>query len=263
MLPRTRRVNGAVIHLNPDDPVVSGALTLGVYESEEIAFFERIIEPDMVFVDVGANVGLYTALGLKRMRAPGKIVCFEPDPASASFLKRTIAANQVHGQSPEISFHPIALSDSQGELTLHRNPENKGDNRIYSDPLCTEAFRVESDTLDHVMEKEAVGEINLIKIDVQGAEAKVVAGARGVLLKSADCVMLTEFWPYGLARSGSSPGGYLAALRDLGLAIYALDGDRLRPVADHQALIESCPGRAYRNLVCVKGRFEKKLAVSP
>lgn len=258
VLPSARRVNGALVHLNPDDPVVSGALTLGVYENEEIAFFERVVEPEMIFVDVGANVGLYTALGLNRMCYPSKIICVEPDPISASFLKQTIRSNQKGNQSPEVSFYQVALSDKPGEVLLYKNPENKGDNRIYSDPLCTDVIEVPSDTLDNLLERENIEEINLIKIDVQGAEAKVVAGATGVLRKSTDCVMMTEFWPYGLTNCGSSPSAYLCMLEDLGLSLYSLDGTTLRPVLDHQTLIASCPGRVYRNLVGIKGRFEDK-----
>jgi FkbM family methyltransferase len=260
MLPSTRRVNGALIYLNPDDPVVSGALTLGVYENEEIAFFERVVEPEMNFVDVGANVGLYTALGLRRMRCPSKIICVEPDPVSASFLKQTIESNHRRNQSPKVRFFQVALSDTQGKVMLYKNPENKGDNRIYSDPLSPDAIQVDSDTLDNLAEREAIEEINLIKIDVQGAEAKVVAGARGVLRKSTDCVMMTEFWPYGLTSCGSSPSAYLSMLEDIGLSLYSLEGTTLRPVWDHQALIASCPGRVYRNLVGIKGRFENKLS---
>jgi FkbM family methyltransferase len=254
MLPGTCRVNGALIHLNPDDPVVSGALALGVYENEEIAFFERVVAPGMVVVDVGANVGLYTALALRRIRDPGRIICIEPDPASASFLEQTIRANHEHLQSPKVGLHRLALSDTRGEVTLHRNPENKGDNRIYADPLCTEALRVRSDTLDDLMRREAIEEINLIKIDVQGAEAKVVAGAAGVLRKSSHCILMTEFWPHGLASCGSRPGDYLRVLEDIGFNLYLLDGAALRPVSDHQALTASCPGRVYRNLVGLKGR---------
>lgn len=259
MLPRTHKVNGALVYLNPEDPVVSGALTLGVYENEEIAFFERMIEPEMVFVDVGANVGLYTALALRRMRHPGQIVCVEPDPVSATFLKQTISANQNGHQSPPVSFHQLALSDQPGDVLLYQNPENKGDNRIYSDPLCPNGISVASDTLDDLLAKEAIAEINLIKIDVQGAEAKVVAGALSVLRKSNDCIMMTEFWPYGLTNCGSNPSAYLIMLEDIGFELYTLEGKTLRPVLDHQALIASSPGRIYRNLVGIKGRFKKKL----
>lgn len=259
MLPSTRSVNGALIYLNPEDPVVGGALTLGVYENDAIAFFERVVEPEMVFVDAGANVGLYTALALRRMSYPSRIICVEPDPVSASFLEQTIRANHEGNQSPKVSLYQVALSDTRGEVMLHKNPENKGDNRIYSDPLCTDAIQVHSDTLDNLMEREAIEEINLVKIDVQGAEAKVVAGARGILQKSADCVMMTEFWPYGLTSCGSSPSAYLSVLEDVGLSLYSLDGTTLRPVLDHQAFVASCPGRVYRNLFGIKGRFENKL----
>ena len=259
MLPSARRVNGALVYLNPDDPVVSGALTLGVYEKEEIAFFERVVEPEMIFVDVGANVGLYTALGMKHMCYPGRIVCVEPDPVSASFLERTIEANHKGEQSPRVSFYQVALSDRMGEVTLHQNPENKGDNRIYSDPLCPDAIQVPAATLDNLLAREGIEEINLMKIDVQGAEAKVIAGAQGVLRKSTDCVMMTEFWPYGLTNCGSNPHAYLTMLEDLGFKLYSLDGPTLRPILDHQSLIASSPGRVYRNLVGIKGRFEQKL----
>lgn len=256
MLPRTRRVNGALVYLNPDDPVVSGALTLGVYENEEIAFFERMLEPEMVFVDVGANVGLYTALALRHMRHPGQIVCVEPDPVSATFLKQTISANK-NGQ--QVSFHQLALSDKPGAVLLYQNPENKGDNRIYSDPLCPDGISVSSDTLDNLLQRAAIAEINLIKIDVQGAEAKVVAGALSVLRRSNDCIMMTEFWPYGLTNCGSNPSAYLTTLEDIGFELYTLEGKTLRPVLDHQGLIASSPGRIYRNLVGIKGRFKNKL----
>jgi len=63
-LPEHVRVGEAIVWLNPDDPVVSGALALGVYERGEIAFFRSRFGADMTFVDVGANVGLYSAVAL-------------------------------------------------------------------------------------------------------------------------------------------------------------------------------------------------------
>ena len=64
MLPQRVRVGGATVWLNPDDPVISGALTLGQFERGEIAFFRSRFGADMTFVDVGANVGLYSAIAL-------------------------------------------------------------------------------------------------------------------------------------------------------------------------------------------------------
>ena len=97
MLPRTINVKGATIHLNPSDPVVSGALTLRSYEKEEIDFFVKWFQPGMTFVDVGANVGLYTGLAL-HISADARILCIEPDKNSSLYLKKTIQSNRATEQ---------------------------------------------------------------------------------------------------------------------------------------------------------------------
>lgn len=259
MIPRVRVIRGAVVHLNPADPVVSGALALGVYEQNELRFFETIIEPAMNFVDVGANIGVYTALALCRMEKPSRIVSIEPDPANWPFLQNTVRSNLRRKGSPAVSTYQLALSDVKGPITLHRNPENRGDNRIYGDPLCPDRISIFSDLLDAILEKEGIDTIQLIKIDVQGAEAKVVAGAASVLSRSADCLVMTEFWPFGLARCGSSPRAYLRSLESLGFHLYSLERNRLLPIESHDKLIESCPGRVYRNLIGAKGRSQTKI----
>src|SRR5438128_9773985 len=61
-LPQTVRYGPISVVLNPKDPVVSGALMLHVYERSEMTFVERSLRHGMTVVDVGANVGLYSAL---------------------------------------------------------------------------------------------------------------------------------------------------------------------------------------------------------
>src|SRR5215472_8514925 len=78
IVPETIRVGRAVVCLNPRDPVVSGALTLGVYERPEIKLVSNILREGMIVVDVGANVGLYTAIAIHRVGQRGKIVSLEP-----------------------------------------------------------------------------------------------------------------------------------------------------------------------------------------
>ena len=58
VIPNTVRVGRAIVHLNPSDPVISGALALRVFERRELAFFTRSCREGMTVVDVGANVGL-------------------------------------------------------------------------------------------------------------------------------------------------------------------------------------------------------------
>ena len=60
IVPKTVRVGPAIVHLNPSDPVISGALALRVFERDELAFFSQRCRAGMTVLDVGANVGLYT-----------------------------------------------------------------------------------------------------------------------------------------------------------------------------------------------------------
>lgn len=254
-LPETIKVHGATLHLNPSDPVVSGALAFRIYEREEIDFFTTWFEPGMTFVDVGANIGLYTGLALHKSPRGSKILCIEPDETSGIYLRRTIGSNQWAGQLSNVTIRHLAASDTREKLILYKNSQNKGDNRIYADPLCDGQQAVETDTLDHLCEQAGIESINFLKIDVQGAEFKVMKGAGQILSRSPDCIVMTEFWPYGLGQCGCNPRHYLSLLQDFGFTIYELSGKTLEKVQDFEDLISRCPGRVYRNLICLKGRF--------
>src|SRR5437879_567841 len=86
IVPRTVRVGPAIVHLNPSDPFVSGALALRVFERHELAFFSRSCRERMTVVDVGANVGLYTALAMHLTGPDGTVVAVEPHTESRRFL---------------------------------------------------------------------------------------------------------------------------------------------------------------------------------
>jgi FkbM family methyltransferase len=234
--------------------VISGALTLGVYERGEIAFFRAQFRPGMTLVDVGANVGLYSALALSSAGFHGRVLALEPHAESRRYLEKTIAGNARAPGAAQIV--GLAASDRTGTLALYKNPENKGDNRLYPDPLLRSEESVGADTLDNICGRAGIASAQFVKIDVQGAEAQVVRGATGLLGASSDCVLMTEFWPYGLARCGGSALDYLAMLRDLGFELYELSGKRgtLTPVGRPEALLERTQGRRYANLVGLKGK---------
>ncbi len=247
LLPERIRVGAATVCLNPDDPVISGALTLGVYERGEIAYFRSCFGADMTFIDVGANVGLYSALALSTPGFRGRVLAIEPHAESRLYLQKTIEANGGAAQVCE-----LAAADRPGTLTLYKNPDNKGDNRLYPDPLLRGEETIAADTLDNICRRSGIASAQFIKIDVQGAEAQVIRGAKGLLAASGDCVLMTEFWPYGLARCGADGLEYLQLLQELGFRLYEL-GRNLAPVNDPRALIERTQGRRYANLVGIKG----------
>ena len=93
IIPESIQVGPATLHLDLSDPVVSGALTLRVFEPSELAFFQKYCRGNMILVDIGANVGLYTALAMHQLDLTGRIVTFEPHPQTFAFLEKNIAAN--------------------------------------------------------------------------------------------------------------------------------------------------------------------------
>ncbi|MEX1117411.1 MAG: FkbM family methyltransferase [Terrimicrobiaceae bacterium] len=243
IIPDRVTIHGATVCLNRNDPVVSGALTLGVYEREEIQFFLDHFQPGMTFVDVGANVGLYTALAIQR--GAGRILALEPLPENFNLLKKTVAAN--NSQAP-IHLEQAAAGREPGELSLYANPDNKGDNRLYPDPLLKEKLTVRVETLDDLCEKNQTPHIDFLKIDVQGAEMLVLEGAKSILAQSPSCIIMTEFWPQGLTNCGSSPLAYLKAFAELGFNLKELRNGKLHLISAED-LIATTPGRQYRNLM--------------
>jgi FkbM family methyltransferase len=259
VLPKTVRVGDAIIWINPNDPVVSGALTFQVYERNEIAFVRSHFGPDMTLIDVGANVGLYTGIALSVPGFQGTILAIEPHSESRSYLYKTIQSNTgVHGRG-NVMVCDKAASDRSETLKLYMNAQNKGDNRLYPDALLDEAQVVAADTLDNICLRYGVESVDMFKVDVQGAEAKVISGATNLLNNSADCMLMTEFWPYGLSQAGSNPLDYLQSLGKLGFTLYELpkNGKRIIPIDDAPDLIARTPNRNYVNVLGLKGRSKR------
>jgi FkbM family methyltransferase len=148
LLPEHLRFRGIQLALNPADPVASGALLFGVYENAEIRFFERYLRPGMTVVDVGANIGLYSAIAARAVGPEGRVVALEPDPESFSYLLKTLACNGFRN----VEAFQVAASSAAGSARLFRNPDNRGDSRLYADDLLANPLDVRTVTLDGLLE---------------------------------------------------------------------------------------------------------------
>ncbi len=248
LLPPRIRLGPATVVLNPRDPVVSGALTLRVYERDEIQFFRNHCAAGMTVVDIGANVGCYTALAMHAVGPSGRVVALEPDPESFRYLENTVDANASTGAPVECL--TAAAAAARGTLRLYLSSDNRGDNRVYAPDKGWPSVEVAAETVDDLLEARGINQVHFVKIDVQGAEGAVLAGMARTLAQSPRVVVLTEFWPQGLRLAGSSPEAMLATLRAAGLNVHQLArGGTLKPLRDDEELIASLPGRCYTNLV--------------
>jgi FkbM family methyltransferase len=249
--PDKLRFQGAVIHLNHADPILCGALTLGVFEKDEIQRFTSEIKDGMCFVDIGANIGLYTALALRRMKTSGLILAIEPTEENFVFLEKNIKENREPNSRLRVITERVALADRKGEAILHKNPENKGDNRLYQDALLKETERVSVISLDEICAHYAIPTIDMIKMDVQGMELRVLLGASSILEKSPTCTLFMEFWASGIEGAGDRPALIFELLEKMRFRVYEPVRRQLLPLRAVDA-IRRTQGRKYMNIIAKK-----------
>ena len=97
--------------------------------------------------------------------------------------------------------------------------------------------------------------MDLIKIDVQGYEPKVLKGMRKIVKSSKELILLSEFWPKGILEAGENPKEFLTTLRKMQFQLFELNKNGsliiLKP-CDDQQFIKKYRGRKYTNIVCKK-----------
>lgn len=252
-------VDGLKLYLNPMDPVLSPSIALGIYENYEREIFRQLCKPGSVVVDVGANVGLYTVIAASRVGRNGKVIAIEPHPESYHYLQKTIEANGLNGVK---SFN-VALGDRQGTISLFLTDENKADSRIYDATGQRPKIATKMIDLDHLLAENQIDAVQLIKMDIQGAEGLALRGMLATLSKNPKVIIFTEFWPWGIEETGESAACFLRELLDFGFRFKLIDEDRRRliDVPNIEQLVErhdklQYSGRDFRrshaNLICIK-----------
>ena len=248
IIPEQVRLNGVTVVLNPADPVVSSALAFGVYESFETKLIGRLVRPGMRVLDIGANVGYYTALLAKQVGPRGRVTAFEPAPGNFAVLGRTVRANSFGN----VQTVQGAVSETSGESFLFLSDQNGGDHRLYATE-GRQKIAVPLLSVDQFLPPDT--RIDFVKMDIQGSEGLALRGMRDTLRHSPNAQILTEFWPDGLRQAGVEPQEFLTTLQDdLGFTLWEVDEAReqLLPVTDGAALIARHPGRCYTNLLCAR-----------
>jgi FkbM family methyltransferase len=255
------------VHETGDAFVSESLARSGCWEPFETTVFARLVldhrartqRPPFV-VDGGANLGWYSVVaGI----LGAEVFAVEPMPANEALLRSNIERNQLN---EAVKVFAGALGDLPGRASLHLSSTNQGDHRLHNgeshDPAKRKStVEVAVETLDKLAGAKPV---DLIKLDTQGSEAAILRGARSLWGVGAgdDTVLLTEFWPYGLARCGSSTDELRLLLAEpmetthCGFvvledeaALVPVDGDGLALLAASQAL--SLEVRGFVNLLLI------------
>ena len=154
----------------------------GSFEPNEFAFLDKVLRPGMVFVDVGANDGYYTLFAARRVGPSGRVVAAEPSSRERAHLQRNLGRNGLDN----VSVIPAAIGATSGLADLHlAHGVHAGHNTLggfaHDDVVRASLERVPIEPLDSIIGRLALPRVDFVKIDVEGAEARVIAGASNVL----------------------------------------------------------------------------------
>ncbi|HLV00460.1 MAG TPA: FkbM family methyltransferase, partial [Acidobacteriota bacterium] len=199
------------------------------------------LKPGMIAIDVGAHVGYYTRLFSDLVGPTGRVYAFEANPLNFSLLHH----NTFRHANVEMIHR--AVSNRIGQATLYVSSKS-GSHSLYQSEFTQDKVQVETETLDHFWKRIGSPEIGLIKIDVEGAEPSVLAGAEYLIKSHNRTRLIIEFAPTNLGLGGSQPAELIRSLRELNLSY--------RVISCHGELQEEIPDlERYElvNLFCWKG----------
>ncbi len=226
---------GFKFYLNPYYYLDRQIISFGIYEEDLHHFIDTYIHPKMICFDVGANIG-YVTIHLGHQVGPhGKVFSFEPVPY---IYKRLVEHIQLNSFAERTHPHPIALCDTNGQMTLHTSPpqvSNQGmSSLVYSNSAVNQSIQVATRTLDQFVQEHALPAVHFIKIDIQGAEPLFIKGAEQTLRKHKP-ILVFEVSELELARAGATPRTMLKQIEDLGYSIFWMkkDGKKGAPVFSH------------------------------
>lgn len=154
---------------------------LGSYEWEKQVLLGNLIRKNSVFYDIGANVGFYALLGSVLTGLGGHVYAFEPLPRNVSYLRRHVDMNRL----ANVKVFDFALSNFNGETGFF---EGNSPSEAHISAKAT--LKVKTLTLDHAISVYQLKPPDVIKIDVEGAEADVLQGAAITLRNFSPVIVL-------------------------------------------------------------------------
>ena len=181
----------------------------------------RLLRRGDLFVDVGANIGMISALAAHCVGPEGRVLAFEPNPDAMRRLRRLIETNGLAGR---IEALPSALSDAEGTMTLSVITEHTGMGTLSDVPpeqrdLVSGTHAVPVAIGDRVLAGR--GPVSGFKIDVEGFESHVVGGLVETLRRDRPWIV-AEVIEEHLRRAGTSSAGLLEQLAGLGYQAHAI-----------------------------------------
>lgn len=217
------------------------------FERLERRFVSAFLRADDVFVDVGANIGLFSLIAANRVGHFGTVYAFEPCRKTFHRLRENMKLNNFRN----IQCFELGLSDESGEFPFYTSEDGFDAWNSITHPIEGKSFTrefIQCLTWDRFARlHQLVGRVAMMKIDVEGWESRVLEGARESFSREDAPLLQVEFTDKASTSAGSSCKRLYQLLENLGYRMFSYDASARELI--HDPLRESYP---YVNLIATK-----------
>jgi FkbM family methyltransferase len=206
--------------LYPNDGVARLVFYFDYHEPLEFAFLDRFLESEMICIDVGANIGMYSLFMAKRTR---QVIAFEPQAEAMFRFRDSINTNRLSN----ITTITKAVSKKSGKLALNFTGDDSA--KTYTTTVCESKETitlVDVISLDGYLKENHIKRLDYLKIDAEGAEQDILSGAQKTLIKYRPLAQV-EIAPEFKNRSGQSGFDFKAFFDNLQYTLYFIHPDTL------------------------------------
>ena len=211
-LGRVRLAGGLSLYIDPQDGDISASL----------------IRPGDRIVEVGANVGYYTVLMADAVGPTGSVLALEANPRLADLAQRSLALNGLEGRAQALAQAALDRSGTVSFVTS-RTVSGGGHVAVLDQPPFADSEVIEAPAarLDDLIQ----GRVDLIRMDAEGSEPFVMAGAERILADNSDIVVCMEWSPVQIV-SRTDPAAFVDRMAAGGFRFWRMERDaKLTPLS--------------------------------
>ncbi len=217
-------------------------------EAGSLAHVRPFVAEGSMAVDVGAHVGFFTERFARWVGEAGHVVAIEPEPINYGRLCRRLERTRLVDRVTPLN---LAATEASGSFRLRVDPTHPGDHQLAADGLA-----VAGETLDRILARECWPPVTMIKLDIQGAEVRALAGAAETIDRLRP-TLLVEVDESRLRRQGSSAGELFETLAANGYEPRQLTSRGIsEPLAIGEALGLATSTARYGDFLFVHGRHD-------
>jgi FkbM family methyltransferase len=219
-------LDGLTVHIWPNDDLSRVLYVSGTYEPNTMLVMRRWLMSGATFIDVGANVGMFSMVASQLVGWAGRVYAFEPSERERQRLVANLAMNALEN----VTIVPRAVADRETSLQLrigkfpHAGQNTTAGSFAYPDVAVERIQTVETISLDAFAQSRGLQRIDAIKFDIEGGECAALAGATNVLARFRPRLIL-ELSPDAVQSHGVSPQGVTARVQAAGYRIYRVGAE--------------------------------------